>query len=438
MLKAGFARLDVTPPLGLPLAGHFKYRYSDGVLDPIELVALAASDGEKTVLIIAADLAGMWEKWTTEIRELIYQQTGVPIEHIYIQCLHQHTSVEIGYNPHLYNVYGYNRFFDSAYYDILYRKFVDVSRMAIDDLGEARMSVAEQKTAEDISFIRRYRMKDGSIRTNPGRKNIDNIESAIGEADNTVRLVKFQREGAKDIALVNFSTHPDVIGGTKISADWPGFVRRMTETDIPNTHCIFLNGVQGDTNHFKIFEEPTKLSKYEYSAYMGRVITDVVVDIWNKTEEKEVVSVSGQSEMTYIPTNASRIDEVEKCRQLKRKIEDGTYIAGSMGERADIDRIAELYNQSLFQKVAVSLIKIGDVAFVGYGGEPFTEYAAEIRTAAPERFIITTCITNSYSGYFPTKEAFAEGGYEVKSSNFTIDLVDILQNKVKEMLAKNV
>ena len=171
---------------------------------------------------------------------------------------------------------------------------------------------------------------------------------------------------------------------------------------------------------------------------MGRVITDTVVDIWNKTEEKEVMSVSGHSEMTYIPTNASRIDEVEKCRQLKREIEEGTYIAGSMGERADIDRIAELYNQSLFQKVAVSLITIGDVALVGYGGEPFTEYATEIRMAAPERFIITTCITNSYSGYFPTKEAFDEGGYEVKSSNFTIDLVDILQNKVKEMLAKSV
>ena len=48
MLQAGFARVDVTPPLGNPLAGYFNRREADGVLDPIELNALAVSDGENT------------------------------------------------------------------------------------------------------------------------------------------------------------------------------------------------------------------------------------------------------------------------------------------------------------------------------------------------------------------------------------------------------
>ena len=437
MLKAGFAKVDVTPPLGSPMAGYARERISDGILDPIELVALAVNDGENTALIITADFLGMWETWATEIRDLISKETGAPAECVYIQCLHPHTSVRIGWNLNVRKEMIANRFVDDVYYNMLYRKFVDVSKMAIDNLCEAEMSVAEQETAEKLAFIRRFRMKDGSTKTNPQRDELDQVEGPIGQADNTVRLVRFKREGAKDIALVNFSTHPDVIGKTKFSADWPGFVRRITEADIPNTHCIFVNGAEGDSNHINRFEDPPKMKQfgYAYSAHMGRVITNAVMKMWDNTTKKEVTKVSGQIRMNYIPTNTSLIDEVEKYQKLKDACRAGTYTPADMEEYADIFRAAELRTQPLFQKVPLTVIGIGDVALVGYGGEPFTQYAADVRAEHPELFVIATCNTNGEAGYLPTKEAFAEGGYESKSSNFTPELSDILQRAVKEMLA---
>ena len=56
MLQAGFARLDITPPFGLSLAGYFRDRKADGILDPIELNAIAVKNDTDTVLLIAADL----------------------------------------------------------------------------------------------------------------------------------------------------------------------------------------------------------------------------------------------------------------------------------------------------------------------------------------------------------------------------------------------
>jgi len=437
MLKAGFAKVDVTPPLGSPLSGYSRERISDGILDPIELVALAVNDGENTVLIITADFLGMWETWATEIRDLINQETGVPAEHVYIQCLHPHTSVRIGWNPNVRKEMISNRFVDDAYYNILYRKFVDVSKMAIDNLSEAEMSVAEQETEEKIAFIRRFRMKDGTTKTNPQPNDMEQVVGPIGEADNTVRLIRFIREGDKDIALVNFSTHPDVIGKTKFSADWPGFVRRMTETDIPNTHCIMVNGAEGDSNQINRIDNPPgrKQFGYAYSAHMGRVVTNAVMKMWNNTTKKEAVKVSGQIRMAYVPTNTSLMDEVEKYRRLKDECRAGTYTPADMEEYADIFRASELYTQPLFQKVPLTVIGIGDVALVGYGGEPFVQYAADVRKEHPELFVIATCNTNGEAGYLPTKEAFAEGGYESKSSNFTPELSDILQQNVNEMLA---
>ena len=42
-LQAGFSRVDVTPMLGIGIAGYYKIRKADGVLDNLEAVALALS-----------------------------------------------------------------------------------------------------------------------------------------------------------------------------------------------------------------------------------------------------------------------------------------------------------------------------------------------------------------------------------------------------------
>ena len=31
--QAGYARIEITPPLGIPICGYFKKRIADGVLD---------------------------------------------------------------------------------------------------------------------------------------------------------------------------------------------------------------------------------------------------------------------------------------------------------------------------------------------------------------------------------------------------------------------
>ena len=92
MLKAGFARVDVTPPLGTYMAGYFKARHSRGVLDPIELNAIALSDGAATSLLITADFLCIDRTHADAIRKAIAADTGVPAEHVMLTALHQHTS----------------------------------------------------------------------------------------------------------------------------------------------------------------------------------------------------------------------------------------------------------------------------------------------------------------------------------------------------------
>ena len=430
MLKAGFARVDVTPPLGTELTGYFHARISDGILDPIYLNALAIGSDGNTALIITADFMYMREPSATLYRTLIEKRTGLSKDNILIHTVHQHTSTTAGKEGPT----------DAEYQGFLARKFCDVAQMALSDMAEATASYAEGQTAEEISFIRRFKMKDGSTRTNPGINNPD-IDHPIGDADHTVRFVKFSREGKKDIALVNFQTHPDVIGGNKFSADWPGFVRTFTEASINNVHCLLVNGCQGDVNHINVhgvkIDKTDRDARYNNSKRMGRIVTDVVVSLWDKTAPINEGDVACQLKYAYIPSNMEGVEQIEKMTAYYNDYVTGRVPKTTMANIGRARRIAAMPRTALVQTVPVTVISFGDVAILGYAGEPFTEYAVKPRAQFPELHVMTACLANGSQGYLPSADAFAEGGYEASSSEFDASLASTLQGIAVELL-KNV
>lgn len=427
MLKAGFARLDVTPPLGTSLAGYFEDRKSDGILDPIQLNAVAVEAAGETVLLIAADLISMDATNALQIRRLIETELGIPAAHIAINCLHQHTTLRVGAG-----LFGVR---DGSYLEVLHRKFADLARLALADLGEARLELSEAEVAKQLSFIRRYRMKDGSVVTNPFSR-VAQIDHPIGTPDNTVRLLRFFREGGKDIALVNFCTHPDVIGGTKFSADWPGFARRYVEKDLENVHCVLFNGFQGDTNHIDPYDLQTwRNDRYGFSAHMGRVIADAVRSIFDKTAPCKADRVCGRVAEVLVKTRTDGEERYDEMVAFYKAYEEGKLDRKpGIAELGEARRIIAIRTDPIYRPVTVTAIGIGDVLFVGIGGEPFTEYAHRLRRELPCKMLLTGCNTNGAVGYLPTKAAFDEGGYEGRGTAFVPELEELVIGKAKEMI----
>ena len=136
MLKAGFARVDITPPLGSYISGYFNARYAKGVLDPIQLNALAFSDGNETDLIIIADLIGVDRITCDALREEIAAATGVKKDHIMLTALHQHTSYAF-LDKHFKKARGEKILpTDDAYGTMLHLRYCDVAKMALEDAPE--------------------------------------------------------------------------------------------------------------------------------------------------------------------------------------------------------------------------------------------------------------------------------------------------------------
>ena len=429
MLKAGFSRVDITPPLGTDVQGYFFHRYAAGVLDPLYLNALAFTDGDTTAVIISVDAIMIAMSYCDEILEHISKKTGIDKQNVMICALHQHTSFGLR-NPKNNNIMQ-----NKAFLDFLYDRFADVVKMAMDDMSDATLSTGEEETDEKIAFIRRYVMKSGAIETNPQDRYLE-VERPYRKADNTVRLCRFKRDGKNDIALVNFSTHADVVHGEKFSADWPGFARNFVEKRLENVSCILTVGAQGDSNHAD-FTIPEYKDGYEHSRHMGEVIARSVIRLWDKTEDESDTRVNARKTLVFNKTRTDGIDTYDEAKEFldyskRNNLTGGEHIT----KLGNATRIVSLRNAPIFQKVPITVINLGRVDFVGFGGEPFTEYVDKIREGASTRFIIASCCTNGGEGYLPTKEAFNEGGYEAGSSPFSPELEEQCVKEALELLNK--
>lgn len=440
-LYAGFGRVNVNPMTGIEMGGYYIPRFAEGVLDDLEINALALSCGEERVLLLSIDQCSLLTEVATEYRKHISEVTGVPMEAIFIHATHTHTSPYIDHAS--------ESEMGREYFRYVYRRMADVAQFALADLKPAKMGIGIGE-APNIAFIRRFRMKDGSVMTNPGVNN-PNIVAPIGDVDERVSILRFDREGAESLVLVNFANHPDTVGGCKISADWPGFLRRTVEKSFDNVKCIFFNGAEGDVNHVNVHPEGGYLNDlstdfddvargYDHARYMGRVVAGGVLQAYDKVKYVNVNSLQYKQRFMKVPSNMPKPDDMEEARHIHALHElgqdnelpyTGMMLTTVVAEAA---RMIRLEHGPEYFDMTLSGIAIGDVVLVGIPGEPFTGIGRKLKETEGCELVIPVCLVNGRNGYFPMKEAYDEGGYEARASNFGAGVAELIIREGKQLI----
>ena len=441
--SAGFARLDVTPPLGIPLVGYFHHRVADGVLDPLVIECVAVSDGTNDALIYCVDDLHLTNPFFAKAFPAITAATGVPRDRIYVHSTHPHTGPADWPRP------GFSKEenqITQLYADLRIAKLADAGRMALSNRAPATIAVAKTE-CRNISFIRRYRMKDGSVRTNPGLTNPD-VKEPLGTPDETLQLIRFKRTGAPDIAIVNFGTHPDTTGGNKYSADWPGVVRSTFENGIGGgVKCLFLNAAQGDVNHHYRFPPPGRAALNKQRAqncraiaiHMGHAVAGAAMEMWDVCEDIPDGPVRGAVTAVPMPTNLPTADEIKWVELFDAGRKNEIPLSGMEIRTLTSpgSRVRKLKNGPDHIDILVSSLAIGDrLAFAGLPCEPFVDIGRAIKAQSPFGTTLITCLTNGSEGYIPSTKAHSEGGYEGLSSRFAAPTGDKLVAAQVEQLKK--
>ncbi len=440
-LQAGFARVNVTPMMGIPMRGYFKVRLADGVRDELELNALALACGETKILIMALDACMIDTPDADIYLESISEATGLPKEAIMLHATHTHTGGSIGFKDENELTREYSEF--------LRKRFVACAQFALADLKPAKMGWGIGH-APNIAFVRRFRMKDGKVRTNPGVGNPD-ILHPIGDVDERVNVLRFDREGADTIVFANLGCHPDTIGGTQISADWPAFFRRRLEKSLDNVKAIFYNGAEGDVNHVNVnakngdfndmFNDFDDVARgYGHARHMGNVVAAAVLQVYDKVNYTDVDTLKYVQKVTDLPSNMPKPEDMPLARKYFQLHKEGrTEEIPFKGMElttavAEAGRMIRLEHGPESFPLRLSAFAIGNVAMLGIPGEPFNGVGIGIKAAEGWDLVLPSCTTNGGEGYFPMQDSYDEGGYEAKSSRYKAGTAELIIKEAKALL----
>ena len=461
--SAGFARVDITPPLGSFMPGYYQDRRAKSILDELKINVVAFSDGKTTALVAQYDTEALSDSVADKMRDAIVKATGVARDAIILHASHTHDGGYLAQKAgNGSNVQADARAtdIDRIYADLCVTRSADAAVEAIADLKPARLSCATT-AAKRISFVRRYLMKNGKVQTNPGTNNPD-IVRPVGTADETVQVLRIDRDGGKPICLINFQTHPDVVGGETITADWPGLTRKVFEAaTMGETLCVVINGTEGDVNHCNVLPLPGELNGlhrdfdaadrgYDHAKHMANVLAASALGVWLKCAPLEAGEIRFAAGSVRVPANKAKdtdeknlawanevwaLHEAGKDAEISAKY--GCYEMELTTEVARAGRIRNMAKHDDFHDLPLYTVAIGnDVAFGGFPGEPFNDIGVEVRKASPFKLTILSCLTNGSRGYFPFSDSYKQGGYEAATSPFGPSVADdLIAGQLKQLRA---
>ncbi len=428
-LNIGFARTFLNPPDGLFISGYYNERRGQGMLDDLAASVLAFSDGERTAVVFTIDVIGIAEDFGDVLRKTVAERTGLPYEAVYYACTHTHTAPAI--SSDLFPI-------DPEFNSILFRQCADAAVRAMADMSPAEVFTARGK-AEDIAFIRRFKMKNGRTQTNPGHANPD-IDHPISTPDESLGLVRIVREGKEDLVIINFQVHPDVVSGSYYSSDWPGWVRRSFEGAVSGTKCLFFNGAQGDTNHFNPQSGREARSGANHARHMGLCIAGEAMKLYTYAEKVEGDRVDFCQVNLKVPANRGTAEELVIAEKYIELHENGRESEIPYHGMEYVTVVAKAYRVKRLENgpdsftLYLNAVRFGDVVFSGVPGEPFTDIGRGIKDGSPFGMTIVCCCANGYEGYYPMQSAYDEGGYEANSSEFTAGVAEKIIDASVEML----
>ena len=405
-LQAGFSRVDMTPPLGAHIDGYYFDRYVEGVRDPLYINAVAVREGDKAVVAITLDLMAMWDEPSDALRLAVAEAAGLDPNAILLCCTHSHTGVTVGREKG-----------DQQYFAWLKRRLCDAAVMALQDCKPVEQMLSFEGDCPGTAFVRRFKMRGGYYQTWGVDGDPDMIDWA-NPGDDSVRFVRILRTGGEEIVLVNFQSHPDNVSGSMVSADYPGFLRNKVETEFPGCKCIYFNGAEGDLICRDYRFASVTREKYTIARIVGHKLADFVLAHMEEATPVETTGVAfGRREAT-----CSTKWDPEKLPEAERIID--IHENGNEEEELGPDwvatpMVAEAYRirdlsvtGEEYTDIHASGLAFGGLAFLGVSGEPFCQLGVRIRKASPYAVTFVCCMANGYGDYYPTDEAYDQGGYE--------------------------
>lgn len=443
VFSVGFGRVNITPSYSVPLAGYgnTSMRMSTGFYDYIYTTCIAMTDGEgETVLLYHNDLTASYNNVMDTLKNAISAGTGIPVDHIMISATHMHSG------PDLANTAEPSIL---TYISDLADWMTEAAQTALADRVPAEMYINSTEVL-GVNFVRHYTMNDGSVvGDNFGTVSGLTYTGHVTEADHTLQLIKFVREGAQDVVLGNWQAHPHSGGSAKncnITADSVGAMRDTLESA---KGCLFayFTGASGNVNSSSRIEEENAASDY---IGRGQILGQAAVDAYDSFTKVETGNIELVGTSYTGPVNHEEDWKLSYAKQVRDVWAETNNASKALAILPDDVEIKSPYHANgIINKASMDetytiediyAFSIGDVAFTLAPYEMFHESGSAIKEGSPYAMTFVITLANGGNGYLPSAATYEFFSYECCTSRFkqgsAEELVDLYVSLLNQIHAK--
>lgn len=423
-LLVGVASSEITPPPGYRMSGYFNERFNTGVHDPLFAKAIVFRQGSTGFAWVMCDIIGPEQKVSAAARTLIAERTGIAADAVMIHGTHSHTGpLYKGVMRDYFHAQAIAKTGQDAaepfdYAEQLRDRIVDAVVQA--DTRKERLVLRVGTVSQPgIAFNRRFHMKDGSVRFNPGRRNPDIVRVA-GPIDPDVSVLAVQSAGGEALASVtSLALHLDTVSGTNYSADYPFALKKTLQARFgPKFVSLFGTGTCGDINHIDVSAASQQSGPAE-AARIGVALGSAVSQGWDQLRPVETPKLGFAVRTIEWPMQEYSQEQTDAARANLAKI--GTSQLSFLDQVTAV-KITEVASRKADRTVGTVSLRVqayrlsDSVAVVALPGEVFVELGLAIKKASPFAWTAVIELSEDSPAYIPTVKAFGEGSYETVNS----------------------
>lgn len=433
-LNAGVARVDITPPVGLPMAGYgSRDRLSEGTLDPLTATALVLEQGPESCAIVAADLIGVSARIARAVRRRVAALCPLPPERVLVCATHTHWGPAL--EPEAYLAAALRESVSPAYAAGVALRLAGAVAQAW-RRREPAVALAGTGEADLVAFNRRPVGPDGkvvmSLTMAPPQALAAAAEGArlahtwrkgsrggrrLGEpmplldglrpgvTDPSVPVLRLTRpDGSPLAAVLAFASHAVCGAGPEtfyhISPDWPGCARTVPER-LLGCPAMVLAGPCGD--------QVPRVRGGDARERIGFSVGAEAVRVWELLDGPGAGPLAVARRHVRVPVRPLPTVAEAEAALAARPDPEGP---GAAAERNLLD-LARTFGRRRAMTCEIWAMGIGTQwGLVGLPGELFAEIGLQIRRQSPFEHTAVVELALDCPGYFPTDAARAEGGYE--------------------------
>ncbi len=396
-LRAGTARIDITPDKPVKMAGYgSRTALSEDVHDPLSARVVAFENNGERLVLVSSDLLGFYGGTAEHFRKVILSEFELKPGELFLSAIHTHDgpSLTIDKEKGHPNNLEYTRNLEA--------RLIEVIRKALNNTGPVHIGAGVGYSP--VGMNRRELRFDSS-----GNSSIRLGRNPYGPTDKEVLVMKLAKpDGVAVASLFDYATHATCLGGKNltISGDVLGLAEQFVEKILgEEVIAPAFAGASGNIDPwFRVLPAfNTEPGWIPEPVLLGTLLGEEVVHVFRDIGELSANGDIGTSFITLeLPGKARGELEIKK------------------------DCLPTPFN--------ITVARVGDIAFVGLGGEVLTEIGMSIKDASPFKFtfVITHC--NGAAGYLAPEHLYIEGGYEITTSPFAPKAADIVVKQVVKML----